>query len=113
MFYQYGLFKPLVNRKIGKVTTVRQLAPVSLVILLLSLCAIGLIVPFVPLIGVLTILITYFAATLYSIRNYQEGRARIYMHLVYCVILTHLSYGIGYLEGLLFGVSNNKITLSR
>src|SRR6185436_15046615 len=32
MFYQYGLFKPLVARKLGKVMTLRQLVPALLVI---------------------------------------------------------------------------------
>ena len=34
MFYQYGLFKPLVNKKIGKTTTMRQLVPFFLFCLL-------------------------------------------------------------------------------
>ena len=32
MFYQYGLYKPLVNNKIGRPTTLRQFAPLLLVL---------------------------------------------------------------------------------
>ncbi len=113
MFYQYGLFKPLVNRKIGKVTTLRQLAPASLVLFLLSLCSIGSIFPTVSIVGFLTTVCGYLTAAAYVLRNYSGSRARVYIPFVCCVVMTHLAYGVGYLEGLFFGSNNRKISLSR
>ena len=36
MYFQYGLFKPLVNKKLGKPATIRQFVPVLFVFTLLS-----------------------------------------------------------------------------
>ena len=45
MYYQYGYFKPLVARKVGRVMTVRQLVPSMLIAALLGSAALGLWVP--------------------------------------------------------------------
>src|SRR3954468_6233100 len=42
MYYQYGYFKPLVARKVGRIMTVRQLIPATLVAALISLALAGL-----------------------------------------------------------------------
>ena len=47
MFYQYGLFKPLVNQQIGRITTLRQLAPPAMLLYsILTLCFLANLINF-------------------------------------------------------------------
>jgi len=57
MFYQYGLYKPLVNKKIGAPANVRQLIPPAFVIFLIILFILLLVNPqvFKPLLLILAI----------------------------------------------------------
>ena len=59
MFYQYGLFKPLVNRKTGKLTTLRQLAPGTLVLVLLINLLLSFVLPGISIISGVTCLTAY------------------------------------------------------
>jgi glycosyltransferase involved in cell wall biosynthesis len=113
MFYQYGLFKPLVNKKIGKITSLRQLAPVALVVFLFANLILASIVPKVAIISCFVLFLAYFVAAPFFLSNYSGSKKLIYFPYVYCLILTHLAYGIGYLKGMFFGLSKKKIGLSR
>ena len=113
MFYQYGLFKPLVNRKIGKITTVRQIAPASLVAFLFAACVLFFISPKISLACFITTLLAYLLVCSFNLRRYKGSGLKIYIPFVCCVLLTHLAYGIGYLKGLMFEIPNMKIGLSR
>lgn len=98
MFYQYGLFKPLVNKKLGNPATMRQFFPLCFVA--------GLIVG--PLFGFISIyfwfayfavLLLYFViATGFSIRHSHDIRQILIQNYVYLVV--HLNYGWGYIIGL-------------
>ena len=113
MFYQYGLFKPLVNKKIGKITSLRQLAPVALVVFLFANLILASLVPGIAILIGMVVFAAYFIAAPFFLSNYSGSKKLVYFPYVYCLILTHLAYGIGYLKGMIFGLSKKKIGLSR
>ncbi len=101
MYYQYGYFKPLAVRKIGSVMTARQLVPATLVMSLLLTASLA---PWSSIIAVLfgAIVIAYVAMDIVVAcgaafkRNVSCG---LWSAIVFPLI--HISYGIGYLKGLL------------
>jgi glycosyltransferase involved in cell wall biosynthesis len=101
MFYQYGLFKPLVNLKLKQPATLRQFVPPVFVLFLifgtilsiysslfLALFAMGLSIYF----GV-DILVSYKIAK-------EKKNLKLFPYLVYSFFLIHTSYGLGYLKGI-------------
>ena len=108
MFYQYGLFKPLVNKKIHKPATLRQFVP--------PLFVAGLIIgPFIALIympllwAYITIIGLYLCLNLFLAARYKN------IDLAIAFILMHIAYGIGYWKGMIkvifkqsFVVTNNR-----
>lgn len=99
MFYQYGLFKPLVNQKLGKPATLRQFFPLFFVLGLI----IGLLLCFVhPVFRYLyiSVLALYILMALYFSCKAEKGFRTILL-LVCTYITIHVSYGWGYLRGLI------------
>ena len=100
MFFQYGLFKPLVARKVGRVMTVRQLIPALLV---LGLAGSALLAPWVPGAGLLfaalasVYLVAVVANAMRSARSIGPKGAAL-MALVFPTL--HFSYGVGFLAGI-------------
>lgn len=113
MFFQFGCYKPLVNIKIGKPATLRQLVP-PLFVLFLLIWVILLIIntPFVIPASIITssylILTVYFS----MINAFKNKDYRLLFILPWIFLLVHLSYGIGYILGLLIYsgriISNTK-----
>lgn len=99
MYYQYGYFKPLVARKVGRVMTVRQLIPSFLVAALLASGGLGL---WLPAAGVAFALIaaTYalfvLGCSATGARRYGLGCGTL---LAAVFPTLHFSYGIGFLRG--------------
>jgi glycosyltransferase involved in cell wall biosynthesis len=100
MYFQYGYFKPLVLRKIGKVMTARQLVPGALV---LSLALFAVLAPWSELalqLGAF-ILTLYVAAnitaTLITVIRTRKAAAWL-LPLIFPVL--HFSYGFGFLRGI-------------
>ncbi len=101
MFYFYGFFKPLVNRKVGRPATLRQFVP--------PLFVLGLIIGFILLlifppagIGLLAlILIPYMMVNaIFSFKIAVAERSFLmFFVLVFTFFGIHVSYGIGYLRG--------------
>ncbi|OCA56621.1 glycosyltransferase family 2 protein [Photorhabdus namnaonensis] len=107
MFYQYGLFKPLVNVKLKKITSYRQLTPPIFVLGLI----LGLILSFTNSIFsylyIGCIFIYFFLTLLVSIRAYFKNKKNyIFLPLIFLCI--HLSYGSGYLIGIMKIIFNKK-----
>lgn len=110
MFYQYGFYKPLVNRKTGRPATARQFAPPLFVLFLLVFPLAGLI--FKPLLlswyaglclYVLADLIFTFGVMLKSVKP------ALFFYLPWIFFLVHISYGWGYLSGIpAFLLKGNK-----
>ena len=101
MLYQYGYFKPLVGKKIGRIVTLRQLVPS---IFLLTLLGSGLLGPWWPgsRLVFLAVVAVYAAFVIGCAMLASAGggwRCRIALMAVFP--LMHLGYGLGYLHGLL------------
>jgi glycosyltransferase involved in cell wall biosynthesis len=100
MYYQYGYFKPLVARKIGRVMTLRQLIPAMLVLGLLGAAILGISLPvaragFWLLMSLYGSLVVVCASTALL----SEGpRCAAALMAVFPVL--HFSYGIGFLLGI-------------
>lgn len=100
MYYQYGLFKPLAARKIGRIMTIRQLVPALLV---LALAGLPLLAPFAPPAGSLwqLAIASYLAAIgLCAVRQVRRIGWRSAARLMIAFPVLHLSYGTGFLRGL-------------
>ena len=93
MFYQYGLFKPLVNKYLKRPATIRQFVPLAFLV--------GLVVGF-PLVFLHPVILgTYCAGILLYVMCLTGIAAyyrNIYLPLVFATI--HFSYGFGYLAGI-------------
>jgi glycosyltransferase involved in cell wall biosynthesis len=100
MYYQYGYFKPLVARKVGRVMTVRQLIPSILVATLATAAALSWWIPLARLVlaavggsyGLATALCATAAARTHG------ARCAAVLTLVFPVL--HFSYGSGFLRGI-------------
>jgi glycosyltransferase involved in cell wall biosynthesis len=99
MMYQYGYFKPLVARKTGKILTVRQLVP-SLFVLTVVAC-LGLAPWWRPAGPLLALVLAAYAVLIgtAAIRSVRRGPAAA-LALVAVLPTMHVSYGIGYLRGI-------------
>lgn len=98
MFYQYGLFKPLVNKKLGTPATIRQFFPVAFVLGLVFGLIISLIWhPFIWLYGA-GISIYIILAMYFSFKSCHNLTRILIQMWTYSVV--HISYGCGYLVGL-------------
>jgi glycosyltransferase involved in cell wall biosynthesis len=100
MYYQYGYFKPLVARKVGRVMTARQLVPSVLVGALLGTAVVGLWFPvvaaaFALIVGTYTLFVLGCSAL--GTRG-QGFRCGMVLAAVFPVL--HFSYGIGFLHGI-------------
>lgn len=98
MFYQYGLFKPLVNKKLGSPATVRQFFPLCFVL--------GLLIgPFMGLLSVhflylyLSVVLLYVLIALYFSFKESKNIKRVFIQ-TYIYFVVHFSYGWGYLNGI-------------
>ncbi len=110
MFYQYGLFKPLVNKKLGSAATIRQFVPPAFVLFIIA----GLILPFfsawLPLVWDFGFGIYLVIALIVSVKiMLAKKRFALLFILPWLFPLIHLSYGWGYIKGfLLVNVLNTK-----
>ena len=98
MFYQYGVFKPLVNKKLGSPATIRQFFPLCFVMGLL----IGPIVcTFIPLLWTAyfsVILLWLLLATYFSFQKSKNLIRILVQNWIFFVV--HFSYGWGYIVGI-------------
>ncbi len=100
MYYQYGYFKPLVARKLGRIGTLRQVIPAAFVLALAASLLLGMwLVPgrfvFAGILGVY--LVTLLTAIVASIP--RNGLQTSVLLLVVFPAL-HLSYGWGSIRGM-------------
>ena len=101
MFYQYGLYKPLGNKKLGAPATIRQFFPllfvISLVIGLIFTLKSPILWPFYVGMIVLHLLIGAIEGIM-SAR--KTGKWGCIVLMPYIFLNMHFSYGIGYLKGI-------------
>lgn len=101
MFYQYGLYKPLVAKKVGRVMTMRQLAPPALT---LGLALTAALAPFLSIARVLgaALAFVYGSAVLAAaFRLVPRLGVRAALGTAVVFPLMHLGYGWGFLTGLI------------
>lgn len=101
MYYQYGYFKPLAVRKIGAVMTARQLVPA---IFVASLFIMASLAPWSSTtVFLLGAIVTAYAALDVIVACGAGFKQDVYCGLWSAIVfpVIHISYGIGYLKGLL------------
>lgn len=98
MFYQYGLFKPLVNKKLGSPATLRQFFPLVFVLGLFLGPFCGLISKWFWAVYIAVLLVYFGIATLFSLRYSRSIKQVIVQNWTYFVV--HFAYGWGYINGL-------------
>jgi hypothetical protein len=114
MFYQYGLYKPLVNKKLQRVSTIRQLIPPLFVI---GLIFGGLFSFFNINAAILYILVLFLYFTLLlsiaikSIKSVKDLK-KIFL-LPYSFLIIHTSYGLGYIKGIFEFIVMKKDNLKK
>jgi glycosyltransferase involved in cell wall biosynthesis len=100
MFYQYGLFKPLVNKKLRKPITIRQFFPP---VFLMGLMIGGILSFFsgpILLIFLGTMAIYVLSSLTFSmIEAFKRNNNALFFLLPVVFLVIHLSYGWGYLAG--------------
>jgi glycosyltransferase involved in cell wall biosynthesis len=97
-YFQYGYWKVYVGMKHRAVTTLRQLIPLFFVLFLV----LGLALSFVHLIFLLiyiSVLCTYIVAALIAALSRSNGLKQP-PRIVYAFLILHISYGFGYLKGI-------------
>ncbi|WP_372640254.1 glycosyltransferase family 2 protein [Ancylomarina sp.] len=118
MYYQYGYFKPLVNLKIKKISSLRQLAPLALVSYLILGVLVSLLYP-IALSPFLLFLLPYLLIIVgISFWNFKAlGSFTACFWLMISFSCMHISYGLGYLVGFLSILTKQgrgeKFSLSR
>jgi len=101
MFYQYGLYKPLVNKKLGTPATIRQFFPLVFVLgiilgALLSRLHWMIAAMYMSVLALYAMLALYF--TTKSVK--KTGNIKLYIYQPLAYLTVHLSYGWGYLIGI-------------
>lgn len=98
-YRQYGYWKVFVNREQATVTTFRQLIPPIWVAYLCALPVAILVNEYLGLFWVLGIF-AYFTLSIYSAVRMAKSFMQV-VQICWSFYILHLSYGIGYLEGIL------------
>lgn len=100
MFYQYGLFKPLVMKKTKTILTLRQLAPVAFLLYSILLVPLLLLFPSISLLFLLPAFLYVLISMSFTVRGIVRLKDPRMVILPYVFAVIHYSYGIGYLTGL-------------
>lgn len=104
MFYQYGAFKPLVARKVGRIMTVRQLVPALFVATLFSAIVGLLFWPPLAIAGGLAAAVYGICVAICAARVARSHSVRCAVALAAALPVVHLSYGFGFIRGLRDGL---------
>ena len=118
MFYQYAFFKPLVNRKLKKPATIRQFIPPIFVLFLLFGWMVVFIKPALLIFYICGAGLYLLFDIVFTLKNmWEHGKGYLLFYLPWIFFLQHLTYGIGYLTGIINFVLLKKspvtITTSR
>ncbi|MDR0745059.1 MAG: glycosyltransferase family 2 protein [Mediterranea sp.] len=113
MFYQYGLFKPLVYKKIGYPATIRQFFPMLFLVGLLLGGILSCFSNIVYIFYLLVILFYMLISICFSIREFLKWKDwKLTLILPYIFFTIHISYGWGYLKGIYHLLMRNKIVVN-
>ena len=107
-FFQYGYWKVYVNKKHKTVTTLRQLVPPIFVVYLFLFLWTAFFGVYVGLLGVFPLLVYLFLG-LYVANNLIKENPKLDLWDVFKTFpILHVSYGLGYLKGMLHFLLLNK-----
>lgn len=108
-FFQYGYWKVYVNKKHKAITTFRQLIPPLFIVYLILLMFTPMVSFVFFVVAVIPLVLYFLLAFYYSFKMVKEDREISFIKSFQTFPVLHLSYGLGYLRGLLdFGVMNKK-----
>jgi glycosyltransferase involved in cell wall biosynthesis len=116
MYYQYGLFNPLMNSKLNKPAAIRQFVPLFFVLFLFGGLFLSILFPVLSFYFLLVLSIYLVLSILFSLSICLKEKS--IMHLFYLPIvffMIHFSYGYGYLVGIIYLLLKKpiKIEVSR
>jgi len=101
MFYQYGLFKPLVNKKLGAPATLRQFVPPLFVATTILLFIFSLFFQKALLIFLFFLAFYFLVNLLFSmIAGIKKRKITTIPYLLITFAIIHFSYGVGYWVGI-------------
>lgn len=101
MFYQYGLYKPLVNKKLGSPATVRQFFPLVFVLGLFLGAGLSCISRIVAVLYAAVLVLYLFLACSFTLKSIvKTGIMGLIIYQPFIYLTIHLSYGWGYLFGI-------------
>ena len=102
MFFQYARFKPLGNIKVGRISTLRQLAPPIFVLGMIgiwSLFCFGLIALILPAsLTSIYLAIIFAVSTRLALSNQLGIKGTFALAMTFLTV--HFSYGLGYFKGI-------------
>ncbi len=109
MFYQYGFYKPMVNRLIGVPITARQFIPFFFVLFCLFFIPLSLIISWLFPVS-LVILFSYIGLNIITSIwiTFQNKDYNLLAWLPFVFLVVHFSYGLGYFAGLRKTISVKK-----
>ena len=117
MFYQYGLFKPLVNLKLKQPATIRQFVPPLFVLFLIGGSSLSFVSPLILSLFIIGLSIYFGINTVVSFKLAKDKKDfNLIPYLIWSFILIHISYGLGYLKGILDFIilkKHEKVDLSK
>ena len=108
MYFQYGYFKPLVAQKIGAVLTWRQIIPPIFASALILAALLSFFSNFVAWLFLLIIGVYFCANLLFSFSIALKTGLKLLPFLQISFATLHLSYGLGYLKGILDFIVRKK-----
>jgi glycosyltransferase involved in cell wall biosynthesis len=110
MFFQYGLFNPLLNRKSGIPLSIRKFIPPAFVLFFLFTAIGGIFFKPVLLAGIAGLSIYLITNLIFSVRIVlKHSKPGLLFYLPWLFFVFHTSYGTGHLVGFLrFGVLRQK-----
>lgn len=97
-YYQYGYWKVFVNKKHSTITTIRQLIPMMFVLFVTVGAVFSLIWPLLTKFY-LSVWALYLIAAIYFTFK-SKAKLTYTIGIIWCFLILHFSYGIGYLEGI-------------
>lgn len=110
-FYQYGLYKPLVCKRLGRPATVRQFIPSLFVVAVVSLI---LLSAFDTVYGLMLLFLAmcWVAGAFYYTTGLDMG---VRLSAIWSYMVMHIGYGCGYISGLkvFCGFELPRLSISR
>lgn len=101
MFYQYGLYKPLVNKKLGSPATTRQFFPLVFVLGLIFGAVLSCFYWVIAVIYFSVIFLYVFFACYFTVKSIKKTKVfKLFLFQPATYFVVHTSYGWGYLVGI-------------